>query len=75
LASRSSVLVIPLLLLAPTAAPAEPQGGIAGTIEIAKVSVGSRVGGFGDVVVYLEDAPATELATDKPFEIVVVEFK
>jgi len=70
LASRSNLLVIPLLLLAPTAAPAEPQGAIAGSVEIAKVSVGSRVSGFGDVVVYLEDAPAQELATDKPFEIV-----
>ena len=72
MASRSDLYlpVLALLVLAPSAAPAEPAGAIAGTVEIAKVSVGSRVDGFGPVIIYLEDAPEAQLATDKHYEIV-----
>jgi len=69
LAWRSELVVL-ALALAPTAAPAQTPGAIAGKVAIAKVAVGSRVDDFSSVIVYLEDAPEARLASDKHYEIV-----
>jgi plastocyanin len=50
-------------------ASAEEPGDIEGTVHIARLKVGSSVSGYGDVVVYLEDAPNTGGLPRGPFQI------
>jgi plastocyanin len=72
LASRSNLRLaaIAAISLVGATAPARPLGGISGKVAIAKVSIGSKVDGFGPVVVYLEDAAGGNAAPHARYQIV-----
>lgn len=71
MASRCSYLAIVALALVGASAPARPLAQIAGTVSMAKVSLGSKVDGFDRVVVYLEDVKgAPPAAPHQRYEIV-----
>ena len=63
--SRSSLV---LLLLAGRAL-ADAGGAIDGSVALVRLSVGSQVEGYGDVLVYLEDAPAAGKMPEGPFVV------
>jgi len=58
-----------LIAGAPAAAKRE-TGNVAGKVTLVRLPVGSAVSGYDDVVVYLDDAPATGKMPKGPFRIV-----
>ncbi len=64
-----------LLALLAGVASAEPpgSGSITGKVNVVKLSVGSRIGGPADVLVYLEGAPAVAPPPPGPFAITQVD--
>jgi plastocyanin len=61
---------VALGLLAAVPASARPTGEIAGSATLARVSVGSRIDGPEEVLVFIEDAPDTGGMPEGPFAIV-----
>jgi plastocyanin len=57
-AARATALAVAAAALAPAAARPEAPGDIRGEVVLVRRSAGSQAKGPGDVVVYLEDAPA-----------------
>jgi plastocyanin len=70
LGSRSSLVL--LVCLAAGAARADGDGAVAGKVSLVKLSTGSHLDSYDDVLVYLEDAPNVGKMPEGPFVVTQV---